>query len=242
MTPLDNFGAAGLIGVSANKQASMIKRPSPNPTVMMVAAKPAEPEENMVMSEEDGTADCTHMIFGARWSPEFSVKAPHDAGLERESYPSLGHNSWPEAAFSNAPQSGNVSAATTTLRWSYSYAGHMTWPEIAFPNALTFENDTRPRSASSYKRLVVTQIAGLARRSYPCLGHILWHEVAFSRAPPLATPRETYSTLRWSYPCFGHSWWPEAAFSNTLTSGIAQRLCCSQQQSKRCDAATSLLM
>ena len=56
------------------------------------------------MSEEDGTAVCSHMIFGVRWSPEFSVKAPQNAGLERESYPSLGHNSWPEAAYSNAPQ------------------------------------------------------------------------------------------------------------------------------------------
>ena len=54
------------------------------------------------MSEEDGTADCSHMIFGARWSPEFPVIAPQNAGLERESYPSLGHNSWSEAAFSNA--------------------------------------------------------------------------------------------------------------------------------------------
>ena len=39
------------------------------------------------MSEEDGTADCSHMIFGARWSPEFPAVAPQNAGLERESYP-----------------------------------------------------------------------------------------------------------------------------------------------------------
>ena len=71
------------------------------------------------MSEEDGTADCSHMIFGARWSPEFPVIAPQNAGLERESFPSLGHISGSEAALSNAPESGNVSAATTTLRWSY---------------------------------------------------------------------------------------------------------------------------
>ena len=95
------------------------------------------------MSEEDGTADCSHtIVFGARWSPEFPVLAPQNAGHEREGFPSLGHNSWSEAAFSNAPQSGNVSAAATTLRWSYSCLGHMSWPERAFLNVLTIDNDT----------------------------------------------------------------------------------------------------
>ena len=92
---------------------------------------------NIFMSEEDGTADCSHMIFGARWSPEFPVIAPQNAGLERESYPSLGHNSWSDALLSTVPESGNVSAATTIWRWSYFCLGHMPWPERVFPNAFT---------------------------------------------------------------------------------------------------------
>ena len=63
------------------------------------------------MSEEDGTADCSHMIFGVRWSPEFSVLAPQVAGPARRSYPCLGHISRSEAALSNAPPPGNASAA-----------------------------------------------------------------------------------------------------------------------------------
>ena len=38
------------------------------------------------------------MIFGVRWSPEFSVLAPQNVGPGRQSYPCLGHISWPEAA------------------------------------------------------------------------------------------------------------------------------------------------
>ena len=83
----------------------------------------------------------TRLLFGARWSPEFPVIAPQNAGHERESFPSLGHNSWSEAAFSNAPQAGNVSAAATTLRWSYSCLGHMSWPERAFSNAFSIGNE-----------------------------------------------------------------------------------------------------
>ena len=35
----------------------------------------------MDMSEEDGVADCSDMIFGARWPPEFSVIELQIAGL-----------------------------------------------------------------------------------------------------------------------------------------------------------------
>ena len=65
---------------------------------------PMNENEKIYMSEEDGTAVCSHMILGVRWSPELPVKAPQNAGLERASCPSLGHNSWPEAAYSNAPK------------------------------------------------------------------------------------------------------------------------------------------
>ena len=147
------------------------------------------------MSEEDGTADCSHMIFGAYWSPEFPVIAPQNAGLERESYPSLGHNSWSEAAFSNATESGNVSAATITLRWSYSCLGHMSWPERAFPNE--FKNS-------------------ILRWSYFCLRLVVTRGSIHQRIP-ISNVLTVISTMCWSYSCLGHILWSEVAFPNPLT-------------------------
>ena len=51
------LGAAGLIGVSTHKRASMIKRPSAKPTVTMNATKPAEPEEKIVIGEDVRPSD-----------------------------------------------------------------------------------------------------------------------------------------------------------------------------------------
>ena len=62
---------------------------------------------------------------------------PQIAGLARQSFPCLGHNSWPEAAFSNAPRPGDVSAAISILRWSYPCLGHLSWSEVAFFNAFS---------------------------------------------------------------------------------------------------------
>ena len=53
--------------------------------------KTLSPSTTISMSEVVGTAVCSHMIFGNRWSPEFSVLAPQTAGPARQSYPCLGH-------------------------------------------------------------------------------------------------------------------------------------------------------
>ena len=110
------------------------------------------------MSEEDGVADCSHMIFGVRWSPEFSVIEPQIAGPARRSYPCLGHILRPEAAFSNAPPPDNASDTVC--------------PEAAFSNA------PPPGNGSA----AILNGLGLARRSYPFLEHILRLEAAFSNA------------------------------------------------------------
>lgn len=50
-------GAAGLIGVSANRRASMTKRPSANPTVTMDATNSVELEERIVIGEDVRPSD-----------------------------------------------------------------------------------------------------------------------------------------------------------------------------------------
>ena len=95
------------------------------------------------MSEEDGTADCSHMILAPVGLQSFLLLHRRTRGSRARATPASDTiRGQRRHILNNAPQCGNVSAATTTLRWNYSCLGHMSWPEVAFPNAFTIGNDT----------------------------------------------------------------------------------------------------
>lgn len=66
------LGAAGLIGVSSNKRASMINVSSANPTVAMDAAKYLDREENVVIGKDVQVPDDGYDIS----STEAEIEAP----------------------------------------------------------------------------------------------------------------------------------------------------------------------
>ena len=159
------------------------------------------------MSEEDGTADCSHMILASVGLQSFLLLRRKPRGPRAGATP---------ASDTCRARGGTLQRTSTWQR----LVSHSQRCAGAFPASDTFRGQRR-HSPTHFHLATPRQPFSTLRRSYPCLGHISWPEAALSSALPPGNASSAFSTLRRSFPCLGHISWPEAALSNALPPGNA---------------------
>ena len=151
------------------------------------------------MSEEDGTADCSNMILTSVGLQSFLFLRRKSRGLRAGATPA-------SDTFRGQRQHSPTHPYLTTPRQLNAA------PELPLSRTHFVTRDGTLQRAHTWQRL--------DSHSQRCAGATTASDTFRDQRrhstthPHLATPRQSFSTLRRSYSCLGHISWPEAALSN----------------------------